>query len=389
MKIRDNLGGLVTSANKLPGGNSSTFKPQIGKVFAVIIDENTPSKEIFEKNGSWDSIGTVLYLDYEQSKNIDIIDLNICKKASPFYPQTQDYPLIGELIYIIDAPSPLTQISNNASKKYYLGTVNIWNNNQQNAISGDKLGFTFIESSDIRNLRYFEGDRIFQGRKGNGLRFGSTVKLKSNLNEWSNTGKDGDPITILVNGYITDNTGFLKANIEEINKEKSSIYLTTTQTIPLKPSTDIKNPRINTILSKDYSFSQIILNSDRITLNSKKDEILLFSKTNIELNSDNIINFNSKKATHINSPLILLGTNKSGEYPDEPALLGGKTHDLFLRILDTFTKLAGFLSTASIPTPEGNILITDCNLAGEQLLSDIENLNEQLSTITSDKVFIS
>ena len=50
MKIRDNLGGLVTSANKLPGGNSSTFKPQIGKVFAVIIDENTPSKEIFEKN---------------------------------------------------------------------------------------------------------------------------------------------------------------------------------------------------------------------------------------------------------------------------------------------------------------------------------------------------
>jgi hypothetical protein len=233
-------------------------------------------------------------LDYEQSKNIESVDLNTCKIAIPFQ-SNQNYPLIGELVYLIDGPSINNQINNTSSQKYYTGVINIWNNIQQNSPSVGDLGKTFSENSDIRNLLKFEGDVIYQGRKGNGIRFGSTIKDYSNINEWSSVGDNGDPITIMVNGYVTSDTSSLSPNIEEINKEKSSIYLTSTQIIPLNPGASIINPRVNTILPKDYNNSQIILNSDRITFNSKRDEILFFSKSNIELNSDSITNINSGK----------------------------------------------------------------------------------------------
>jgi hypothetical protein len=385
MRIRENLGGLVATQGKRTSIPSP--KPAIGKVFGVITTENTPTKALFESNGGWKGIGTVFYLDYENSKNVNNVDLNGCKIAKPFHSNIQKYPLIGELIHLIEAPSPVSQISNTSTQKYYTGTVNIWNNNQQNAPSGDSLGKTFIENNDIRNLINFEGDTIYQGRKGNGIRFGSTVKQQSNINEWSSIGNDGDPITIMVNGYVTTDTGSLSPNVEEINKEQSSIYLTSTQKLPLQPGASIVNPRVNTIAPKDYISSQLIFNSDRITLNSKKDEVLLFAKTNIELNSDNIININAGQVAHINSPSIALGTNSDGSYPTEPVLLGGKTHDLLLDILGALSNLAGFLSSATVATPEGAIPITDCNLGGEQLFADISNLIDKLDTITSDKVY--
>ena len=389
MRIRENLGGLVAATSK-PQSTFASVPAQVGKVFGVVLNETTPSKELFDRSGGWNGIGTVFYLDYDQSKNITEVDLNTCKIAKPFHASTQNYPLIGELIYIIDGPFPSTQISTTQSQKYYTGTVNVWNNNQQNAPGTGDLGLTFNENNDIRRLIAFEGDRIYQGRRGNGIRFGSTVKLKSNINEWSSVGNDGDPITILVNGYVTTDPKSLVPNIEEINKEKSSIYMTSTQAIPLMPGASIVNPQVNTIKPKDYSNSQLIFNSDRITLNSKKDEVLLFAKTNIELNTDNIINLNAGKVAHINSPYIMLGTQKNGDYPEEPAILGNQLHDLFLQLFDSLSSLASALTTATVATSEGVIPVTSLTAdAGPQLSADIENLIDKLEKITSDKVFIS
>lgn len=385
MRIRENLGGLMAATSKLTP--SSTTKIQVGKVYGIVLDANTPSKELFERSGGWSGIGTVFYLDYEQSKNINEVNLSVCKIAKPFHTSIQNYPLVGELIYIIDAPAPTSQINNSTSQKYYTGTINLWNNNQQNSLTDDALGKTFIEKSDIRRLIAFEGDRIYQGRKGNGIRFGSTVKLRSNVNEWSSIGNDGDPITIMVNGYVTTDTGSSVPNVEEINKELSSIYMTSTQKLPLIPGASIINPRVNTVLPKDYKSSQVILNSDRITLNSKKDEVLLFAKTNIELNSDNIININAGQVAHINSPSIALGINKDGSYPTEPVLLGGQTHDLLLEVCNTLRRLAGYLAIAAVPTSDGPICIQSCNDAGAQLFSDVNTLIDRLGNITSTKVY--
>jgi hypothetical protein len=394
MRIRENLGGLsaLATKNKIP---TPSPKPQIGRVVGVITTNNTPNKSLFEKYGGYSGIGIVFYIDYSQSVNVDIntVDLNKCKIARPFFSHTQNYPLVGELIQIVDGPSPVSQVSNTATQKYYTGTINIWNDVQQNSPSTGNLGKTFIESSDIRRLITFEGDNIIQGRKGNGLRFGSTVKRFSNINEWSNIGNDGDPITILVNGYVTTDTNSSTPNVEEINKEKSSIYMTSTQKLPLEPGAIIRNPFISSLEPKNYYSSQIIMNSDRITLNSKKDEILLYAKSNIELSTDNNVLINAGETIHLHineknpDTRILLGTGPNGEIPFEPVLLGGQTHDLLLDMCNVLTTLAGFLSSVVVPTTEGGILVTGCNGAGEQLLSDVYNIIERLSKIQSTKVY--
>ena len=201
MRIRENLSGIVASTSR--GIVVPPFKPQIGKVFGVITTENTPNEDLFKKNGGFNGIGTIFYLDYDQSKDTTNVDLSACKPAKPFYANSQDYPLVGELVSLTDGPAATSQVTPNASQKYYLGTINIWNNNQHNSPSTDSLGTTFNENADIRNLLSFQGDRIYQGRKGNGIRFGSTVSSYSNISEWSSVGNNGDPITILVNGYVT------------------------------------------------------------------------------------------------------------------------------------------------------------------------------------------
>jgi len=394
MIIKDNLSPILSYTERSKRITPSVTTP-IGKVYGVITTGNTPTKELFEANGGFNGIGTVFYLDYDQSsKNVDQVNLSDCKIAKPINANSQDYPLIGELIFLLDGPSPNSQINTTSIQKYYLGSINLWNNNQQNSPSGDSLGKTFDEKADIRNLLSFEGDRIYQGRKGNGIRFGSTVPLYSNISEWSRNGRpDGDPIIIMINGYVTTDTGSLTPNIEEINKEMSSVYMTSTQTIPLIPGTSIVNPINSSLEPKQYIFPQIILNSDRVTINSKKDEILLFSKTNIEISSNNIINLNANDYIHLNiegknpSSKILLGTKADNTVPDEPVLLGGQTHDLLLEMCNTLRRLAGYLANANAVSSDGAIPVISVQDGADQLLNDVNNLINKLGTIQSEKVF--
>jgi hypothetical protein len=56
-----------------------------------------------------------------------------------------------------------------------------------------------------------------------------------NSNNWSNSGDNGDPITIIVNGQgNTSNLSKFDLKVEDINKDKSSIYLTAGQEINME-----------------------------------------------------------------------------------------------------------------------------------------------------------
>ena len=106
-----------------------------------------------------------------------------------------------------------------------------------------------------------------------------------------------------------------------------------TQAIPLNPDrTGILNPFTNPKSVSGYENSQVILNGDRIVLNSKKDEVMLFATTNIELNTDYHINLNAKERVHLNSNNISLGT-VNNKLPSEPILLGHTTVEFLKDIL--------------------------------------------------------
>ena len=84
MRVKENLSSVVSSIGK--NNFSPARKAQVGRVYGVVTTENTPTKEMFEKVGGYSGIGTIFYLDYEQSKNvIGTIDnnfLNTCKILS-------------------------------------------------------------------------------------------------------------------------------------------------------------------------------------------------------------------------------------------------------------------------------------------------------------------
>jgi hypothetical protein len=188
----------------------------------------------------------------------------------------------------------------------------------------------------------FTGDIIHQGRFGNSIRFSSTKTNKTNA--WSQTNlpvEYGNPILIINNG-IHDNPNNIESfipSIENPNDDKSSIYLTTTQQLPINtPNVEYNASSNPPILPNQFTKPQILINSDRIVLSAKKDSVLIQGSNNINLSSDNI-GIDAKVEFSIDSNNIKIGNNNA----NESLMLGNKTNRLLARALTTISDLASSL----------------------------------------------
>jgi len=168
--------------------------------------------------------------------------------AKPAWPHLKQPPLEGEYVYLI--PGPSVDLNNKAGAQtyYYLPSFGLWKSPHHNAMppapeieaylryfpesTTYPLGDNFPELPDIKTLRPFVGDVTLEGRWGNSIRFGSSLKANEVDNYWANSNADGDPITIIRNGqgYSSDKDGWIPT-VENINLDKSSIYLTAGQQI--------------------------------------------------------------------------------------------------------------------------------------------------------------
>ena len=211
------------------------------------------------------------------------------------------------------------------------------------------MGGTFEERSNIHPLLAFAGDIITEGRWGNSIRLGSTAKTDSPLynNNWSNTGENGNPITIIRNGQPTDasDEGYLPT-IEDINKDLSSIYLTSNQTIPLT-TTITNNPSIKDnqpISVQAFTGSQALLNSDRLVFNTKNDSIMLNSQSTISLTSVNTTGIYSQEGD-----VVLQSQKNNVRLGDANAaqslVLGDSFIDDLQKLLEKLETLCQTLST--------------------------------------------
>jgi hypothetical protein len=156
---------------------------------------------------------------------------------------------------------------------------------------------TFVEKSNIHPLMPFMGDSLLEGRHGQSLRFGSTAKSKSEKkNNWSDSGENGDPITILRNGQPSkvSDEGWIPIT-ENIKNDLSSIYLTSHQQLPFSIANEnfysTNNPPTT---PSQYISPQIILNSNRIVLNAKSDSVLISGQTSVYISSNKSINIRSR-----------------------------------------------------------------------------------------------
>lgn len=368
------------------------------RVASIVLDENHPR---FKELGEWNALGVVEYEDVVNplpSSNLPI--------AFPLQGNNKNLPLINEIVYIINLPdTSIGEISSNF-KEYYIDVVSLWNHPHHNAYPNDPnrltnsqqkdyiqtqlgdvrrvtdqsteifLGQTFKERSNIHPLLPFEGDMLYEGRWGNSIRIGSTVK--DTPNNWSTTGSNGDPIFIIRNGQGKQTEEGWIPTVEDINNDDSSIYLTSTQKIPLKASsTNYFSYKDNPPQSPNqYAGKQVILNSGRLIFNSTSDHILLSSNKTINLNSIDGINFDTPTFT-VQSGNIYLGSKNA----TEPLLLGNQTITLLNQLISNLASFAQICSTV-VSTPPGTPIIP-LNVAATQLQTSLNALQANLNNLKS------
>jgi len=224
------------------------------RVLDVILDINHPKAK---EHGEYDAIGTIFFSILD--KNDHYQNKNSSDHAKPLFSHLKYYPLINEVVLILSANDKGIYGKKSSKSFYYLPQINLWNHPHHNALPTSKaledeptsndyqkrdngitrkvtdegtdivLGRYFKEQLNIKPLLSYEGDRIFEGRFGNSIRFGSTNK---NKNQWSRVGDEGDPITIIRNGHNTGiNDEGWKPTTENTYEDHTSIYLTHNQQI--------------------------------------------------------------------------------------------------------------------------------------------------------------
>lgn len=363
---------IVNSATTYTGGKSTTVPV---RVVDIILDSTHPE---WDKFGKESGIGTIKYeLLSNAYSNPSTVSL---PSASPLYSNIKHFPLKNEIVLLVTAPSEGLGSSTSNTKTYYTDIVSIWNHPHHSGYPKENteldLGLNFKELPNVNPLLPFEGDIIHEGRQGQSLRFSTSY---SNKTPWTGE-EEGKPITILRNGQKATEEGYTLI-LEDINQDKSSIYLTSNQKLPLNEASnrDYASYKNNPpILPKDYNNAQVVINSDRLVFNSKEDHILLSSKKSINLNSTTSINLDTETAI-LQAEKIYLA-NKDAT---EPLLKGNATVDLLEDLLSELRNIGTKLLTAA--NAGGPVLAVQD--AGAALIQKATTLTTQLESLKSKKTF--
>jgi len=391
----------------------SSLKGQMvaARVTDIVLDENHPK---FKDVGEWNGIGAIFYQFVNQSGTTSEISY-----ALPYDSQLKTYPLVNELVLLFSLPNQQIGVNTANQSYFYLKPLGIWNhphhdaypnlvnsNNPQQSqdYKATDQGVvrrvtdgstevelnspvnpsqnTFVEKADIHPLMPYMGDSLLEGRHGQSLRFGSTAKSKSEINNnWSTVGTNGDPITILRNGQpvkVSDK-GWIPI-VENISQDLSSVYLTSYQKIPFSiVNENFVSYTTPPTLPAQFANPQVIINSDRVIINAKNDSVLISGQNSVGLSSNGSVNIESTSEINIASKLTRLGSKSANQ-----SVLRGDETIAYLKIL--ITELQNMAEALKVvqdwpggaPTPNP-VVLTAANSA----LQVFENVYNEIDSIKS------
>ena len=279
--------------------NTSTTKFLIGQV--VETDDPTQFQRITDQNGNAFPPGTIrVRLGNSYAHTTEVY-------AAPANLNDMTVPLYGEQVLLLQATVG-TADSRTDSAYYYVDTLSVHNivNNgimpwiqdvetsnrqtQNRSLSSTRKAkkpsqISFTER-DILPIMPLQGDRIHQSRFGSAIRMSST---HTNLSKYAKrppwTGNPGDPIVAITNGIKeTTSPGGYYA-IEDLDKDSSYIYLTSTQKVTARLAHSRLGKKVRPLAS--YNKGQVIIGSDRLVFNARLDEIILVAKKDVKIVTPN------------------------------------------------------------------------------------------------------
>jgi len=382
---------IASSISNLENDTNMFF---IARVIDISLNSNS---EIFNDSGGWAGIGSIKFQQLDISVTPSSKNEEKTTFAKPITGQLKSYPLVNELVLIFRGPSTSQTQITNTKNFYYISTVAIWGNQHINAYpdsyftntssspsmnkSNDEIlagstkkpstqpttiplngnsGGTFSEKGNIHPILPYAGDNILEGRFGNSIRLGNTSKTGGLQNTWSKTGENGDPITILKNGQPPSGSskGF-EPIVEDINTDPTSIYLTSTQQIPIEVASSIQGVGEGSVVPfsnlskkkfqspKSYNAPQVVLNSGRLLFNSTLDCIMMSSQKSILAEAREDIGMKSLEGNltlQSDKGIVSLG----GLSSEQPVVRGTEFSNSYAVLLDAMELLVEALSKESM-----------------------------------------
>lgn len=332
------------------GINGSDFlQIDSAEVIDIIYDTKHPD---FVSN---EDIGKIKIRFILEGKGTDETEL---AWAYPINPYLTSFPIKHEVVYII----------NMLGKYFYLGTVNYFNNINNNILPGISktpvapstdnsesyqttqtttpnkiendvdLGDTFVDNNrKIKPLLPNEGDTILRGRFGNNIRLGNNPKTNS-PNMKISIGQSPD----------VNSSEPLTSYVEDINTTLTSIWSTTDETVEIKPITKGNSYYLKSAKNPPSVFDgvQLIFNTDRVIWNAKKNEVLIFANKGISLNTNGYIAIDSQDLVSITTLDRLNIITKNGMFVDSPKISLGKDAKEPIVLGDKLVEILGELIDA-------------------------------------------
>lgn len=349
-------------------------------------------------------------------------------KARPLDANIKNLPIKGEVVFITKGPTAYNSAARPGTEYYYTNPISIQSSVHHNGIPGaysfldnfnkptnetsrndaedgvynkvqdrlqttETIDPTFGERLDVYPIQPYPGDVIFEGRFGNSIRLGSTIDESRSYPikpHWkSGLGAVGNPILIISNGTNPDPT---KKKInefiqEEIDKDDSTIWMTSGQAVKFTPASNftpsIKNRSVDLHNKNEFAGNQILVSSDRIILNSKKQETAIFAAEGIGLSSMKGITLDAKDVIEMESGRINLGVNAV-----HPALLGDVTINWLADLCDLFSATLGHIAKQTHTSNTGPTGPPINAGAFRSVKSKVKKLRGKLKKLPSDLVFI-
>lgn len=349
---RDKVGILNNSTTEniniiSQSAKSDEIKYEVAEVIDIILDKK--HKDYPKKEDDESYIGRVKVRRIVDDANKKDDDLPYAK---PLNSNLRIYPVIGELVlttYLLSGKDDKT------NELYYLYVINLFGKENNNSFKGlskpdenakksgdyqksqnnpkktnssdlSKYGLFFKDENDkYKKLDYYEGDVILEGRHGQSLRFSGGRKKGEFFPDF----KDYSEPFILLNLNSAKIEDKKKLREEDLDKDDGSILFTSKQEVKLTLGSNLKSS-FNGSFPEKFSGKQIIMASDRLVLNAKKDECIISSKKSIGLTTMENLCVDAGKNVVIDSPKICLGNSA-----DEPVLLGNKWKAFMEKFIDT------------------------------------------------------
>ncbi len=376
------------------GGVKSTPKSKIyvGRVVDVILSSD---HKYYDRYGGPDSIGAVLYSALDNA--VDTTSEGGTVYAGIAYPLNIAFntlPVKNEIIIIEDGPAPSVELGSTSSRRYYQTVYNLWNHPQHGAYPTDleqedvNIGDAFDVSDKVAPLQPYPGDTILSGRLGQTIRLSGTSIEENTITDSSN--KD-EPFMVISNGKTKPANGFQHIT-EDINEDPTTIFLTSNHTVPLNLANN-KRSSYDTPpeLPTKYQGSQVLMNSDRIVLNARSNEVLISGQESVGINS-NTVNLDAKDFLCIDADKIFIGSRAriADGNAKQPIMLGHQVERYLQDVLDVVEMMAKAMMKAKTVKQDA---IPNLIYAGANAKGTIKSLKNRLnpkgrSELKSKKTFV-